>query len=305
MSKMSKETLGTTLALITAIISGFAIPINKIFVTDLDPVIFTAIRAIVIGVIFFFLAAAQTKWHFKKIKKVPWKWLIAIGVIGGGLAFLFYFTGLKFTTAGRAAFIHKTLPIYITIFAFIFLKEKVTKKQALALLVMLIGTFLLMSTQINPATFWTDPAFGDILVLLGTILWAVENTISKHAMLKEEHNWTVSFARMFIGGIFLFAIAFALGKAGVLLTLSPNQIVGVIISTAILFGYVFSWYWSIRLINVSKASAILLISPVISMILGIIIFSEPAPAMQLIGSALILIGAAFVLKIKSELVTGV
>jgi drug/metabolite transporter (DMT)-like permease len=302
---MNKETLGTTLALITAIISGFAIPINKVFVVDMDPMIFTAIRALVIGIIFFFLASAQTKFHFKKIKKVSWKWLIAIGIIGGGLAFLAYFTGLSFTTAGRAAFLHKTLPIYVTIFAFIFLKEKVGKKQALALLVMLVGTFLLLSAQINPATFWTDPSFGDLLVLLGTILWGVENTIARYAMLKEESNWVVSFARMFIGGIFLFAFAFSLGKAWILLTLSPQQIVNVIISTGILFAYVFSWYWSIRLINVSKAAALLLLSPVISLILGVIIFGEPAPALQLIGSALILIGAAFVIRIKSELVTGV
>ncbi len=302
---MKKETFGTILALLTAIISGFAIPLNKIFVSGLDPVIFTAIRGVVVGIIFFFLASAQTKFQFKKIRKVSWKWLIAIGIIGGGLAFLAYFTGLSFTTAGRAAFIHKTLPIYITIFAFIFLKEKVGKKQGLALLVMLIGTFILMSTQINPATFWTDPAFGDILVLIGTILWGVENTIAKHAMLKEESNWTVSFARMFIGGIFLFIIAFSVGKAGVLLTLSTQQIINVIISTGILFAYVFSWYWSIRLINVSKAAAILLISPVISLVLSVIIFGESAPLMQLIGSAFILIGAAFVVRIKSESVSGV
>jgi len=57
---MNKEVLGTTLALITAIISGFAIPINKVFVVDMDPMIFTAIRALVIGIIFFFLASARS-----------------------------------------------------------------------------------------------------------------------------------------------------------------------------------------------------------------------------------------------------
>lgn len=304
-TKMNKETLGTILALLAAIISGFAIPINKVFVVDLDPMVFTAIRAIAIGVIFFFLSSAQAKFHFREIRKVSWKWLIAIGVIGGGMAFLFYFTGLKFTTAGRAAFLHKTLPIYVTIFAFIFLREKVSRKQAFALLVMLIGTFVLMSAQINPSTFWMDPSFGDILVLLGTVLWGIENTIARHAMLKEESNWTVSFARMFIGGIFLFAVAFSLGNAGMLLTLTPQQAANIIISTGILFAYVFSWYWSIRLINVSKAASLLLLSPVISLAIGVLMFGEPVPALQIIGSALILIGAAFVVRMKSELVTGV
>lgn len=302
---MKKEAMGTILALTAAIISGFAIPMNKIFVVGLDPLIFTAIRALVIGIIFFILASSQANFKYKNFKKISWKWLIAIGIIGGGMAFLFYFTGLKFTTVGRAAFLHKTLPIYVTIFAFIFLKEKVTKKQGIALLVMLAGTFLVLSAQINPATFWTDPSFGDLLVLLGTILWGVENTISRHAMLNKESNWIVAFSRMFIGGIFLFVIALLFGKAWMFLTLSPQQIINLIVSTGILFGYVFSWYWSIRLINVSKASALLLISPVISLMLGMMIFGEPVPLLQIIGSVLILIGAAFVVRVKSEFTSGV
>ncbi|MCK4749888.1 MAG: EamA family transporter, partial [Bacteroidales bacterium] len=78
----NKELHGTILALTTAIISGFAIPINKIFVVGLDPVIFTAIRALFVGLIFFIMVSAKSNFKFKSFKKVPWKWLIAIGIIG-------------------------------------------------------------------------------------------------------------------------------------------------------------------------------------------------------------------------------
>jgi len=302
---MRKETLGTILALTTAFISGLAIPINKIFVVGLDPTVFTAIRGLFIGIIFFVIVSFQSKSEQKKFKKVPWKYLIAIAIIGGSFAFLMFFTGLKLTTAGRGAFLHKTLPLYITIFAFLFLKEKVSQKQVLTLAIMLIGTILIYSAEISPSEFWLDPSLGDLLVIGATILWALENTIARKVMIEGESNYVVSFARMFIGAIILFAIVTLQDKMSLLFNLTSHEVINLTISIAILFGYVFCWYWSIKLINVSKASTILLLAPVISLILGIIIFSEPVPNLQLLGSALILIGAYFVVKIKSEFTTGV
>ncbi|NCN39494.1 MAG: EamA family transporter, partial [Candidatus Aenigmarchaeota archaeon] len=89
-----------------------------------------------------------------------------------------------------------------------------------------------------------------------------------------------------------------------LFVLSFNQVLSLLVSTGILFGYVYCWYYSIKLINVSKAAAILLLSPVISMILGIVIFKEPAPMNQLMGSIAILFGAYLISKVKSEFVEG-
>ncbi len=74
------------LALMTVVISGFAIFANKIFIVDMDPTIFTAVRAMIIGLAFFLIASWQSRFDYKQFKKVPWKWLLAIGIIGGGLA---------------------------------------------------------------------------------------------------------------------------------------------------------------------------------------------------------------------------
>jgi drug/metabolite transporter (DMT)-like permease len=297
----SKETLGTILAISTAVISGFSIPLNKIFVVQTDPAVFTAIRALIIGLIFLAFATWQSR-KSKSFKKVPWKYLILIGIIG--LAFLLYFTGLSLTTSSRAAFLHKTLPIYTTVLAFIFLKEKVSPKQSIGLLGMLAGMFMLMYGQIDPAEFWTNPAMGDMLVLFATMLWGVENVLAKYAMIKDESNYVISFARMFIGSIFLFAAVLALGKTGALLSIFPAQLGNVLISTGTLFGYVFCYYWSMKLINVSKASTLLLLAPVITLLIGVYVFGEPLPWLQRIGSVLILAGAFFVAKERSVLSTG-
>lgn len=303
---MNNETKGTILAIITAIISGIAIPANKMFVVSLDPTVFTALRSIIIGIIFFVLASFQSNFDFKKFKKVSWKYLFAIAFIGGAIAFLLFFSGLKLTTAGRGAFLHKTLPLYTAVLAFVFLREKITKKQVLALVLMFIGTIAIYYSQIKPAELWMNPKLGDLLIILATIFWAIENVIGKKAMIKGETNFVVSFSRMFFGGLILFGILLLQGKYNLLFALKPEQMLNVVISTAILTAYVFFWYWSVKLINVSKATTFLLLAPVVSLMIGVFVFHEPAPLLQLLGSAIILVGGYFVSKVKSETrVTGV
>lgn len=306
---MEKETQGTILALLTACISGFAIIANKIFVVGIDPTVFTSVRALIIGILFFAIIYYKSKFNLnevtKSLKQVNWKYMVAIAIVGGAAAFLLFFTGLKLTTGGRAAFLHKTLPIYVAVFAYWFLKEKISMKQTYALIIMLLGTVLIFGARIDPAELWASPMLGDFLVLGATILWAVENTIAKKAMINGDTNWVVSFSRMFIGALILFGVAGLLGNLGLLLTLTSQQVINIGISTVILFGYVFCWYYSIRFINVSKASTILLLAPVVSLVLGVAVLAEPAPLLQLIGSAIILIGAYFIVNIRSELSTGV
>jgi len=309
MNKVNKENKGTILAVIAAVISGVAIIANKMFIVDMEPVVFTSIRSLIIGVAFFLIIYYKSEFDFNKLfggmKKSNMRALLLIAIVGGAAAFLLFFTGLKMTTGGKAAFLQKTLPIYVAVFSYWFLKEKIPMKQTYALIIMMLGTMLVLGSGIAPAEFWTDPVFGDFLVIGATVLWAIENTIARKTMIEGDSNWIVAFSRMFIGGLILFGVAGIMGKFGALMALTYAQTVNILVSTAILLGYVFCWYWSIRLINVSKASTILLIAPVISLVLGVAVLGEPVPLIQLAGSALILIGACIVIGVKSQFTSGV
>ncbi len=298
---MKKEQIGTIFAIITAIISGIAIPANKFFIVKIDPLVFTSIRSIIIGAIFLLISLSRKEFSKKKLK-FNWKYLLAIAIIGGAFAFYLYFSGLKLTTAGRAAFLHKTLPLYVALLAFVFLKEKITKPLLLSIILMFGGTIILYLGQIKPGEMWQNPSFGDVLVITATFLWAVENIIARKVMREGESNFIVSFSRMFFGGLILFGILLLSNKFNELSNLTTEQLKNITISTVILFGYVFFWYKSVKLINVSKASLFLLLSPVISLLIGIFAFGEPYNNLQLIGSSLILVGSYFAINTKSEIV---
>ena len=292
---VSNEMKGTVLVILTAIISGVSIVVNRFFVVSVNPVAFTTMRALFIGLIFFFVSLYKSKFKKRDFKKASWKHLIAIGVIGGGIAFLLFFTGLKSTTSGRAAFLHKTLPLFSTFLAFVFLKERVTKRLFAAMVLMLLGIFVMESGSIG-----YEMKAGDLLVLTATVLWAVENTIAKNVMLHNETNWVVTFSRMFFGSLVLLSMMFMLGKTHLLMSLTHQQLIYIGVSTLFLAGYVLTWYWGLRFINLSKASTILLMSPVISLTLGYYWLGESLVFFQMIGSLFILIGAYLVVQIKSE-----
>jgi drug/metabolite transporter (DMT)-like permease len=300
----NREFFGTILVIFAAVISGIAIPLNKIFVVSIDPTVFTAIRAVLVGLVFL-LISFKTHGMSKKLFKHDWKYIALIAVIGGALAFLLFFTGLKFTTAGRAAFLHKTLPIYAALFAFIFLKERVTRNQLYAMALMLIGVVVIFSFQINPTDLWMDPQLGDALVVGATVLWALENVFAKKLMKDGANNFVVSFSRMFFGGLILFGAVLITGKMDALYSLTVQQWNNIFVSVVVLTGYVFFWYWGLKHTSVTKASTLLLIAPVVSFLAGVAWLGEPMPAVQMLGSALILIGAYFVTTIKSEVETGI
>lgn len=300
----NKELFGTILAICAAVISGFSIPLNKIFVVSIDPTVFTAIRAVLVGLVFL-LISFKTHGMSKALFRHDWKYISLIAVIGGSLAFLLFFTGLKFTTAGRAAFIQKTLPIYAALFAFIFLKERVTRKQLYALALMLMGTAVIFLSQINPSELWADPQLGDALVLGATVLWGLENVFAKKVMKDGANSFIVSFCRMFFGGLILFGAVLLTGKMNVIYSLTVVQWNNIFVSTAILAGYVFFWYWGLKHLSVTKAATLLLLAPVVSLAAGILWLGEPMLPVQLVGSGLILAGAYFVAGMKSATETGI
>lgn len=294
-ARMSKETKGTLLVLLTAFISGFSLVANRFFVVQMDPVLFTAVRALIIGVVFFFISMKKKSINLKRLSSIPWDYLVIIGVIGGGLAFWMFFTGLKMTTSGRAAFLHKTLPLYTILFAYFFLKERVPRKLLFAMIIMLLGVSIM---EYGDLGYYIRS--GDFLVLLATVLWAVENTLAKMVLSERHSHWLVIFSRMFFGSLVLFSVfVFTNGLEGIL-QLNLQQVTNILISTTLLLGYVVSWYWGLSYINLSKASTILLLSPIITLFLGYSLLNENITTMQLMGSFLILAGALMSIRIKSE-----
>src|SRR5262249_45486785 len=93
----------------------------------------------------------------------------AVGVVGGSVPFVLFFEGLSRAEATQAAFIQKTLVVWVALLAVPLLRERVGVPHALA-----IG--LLVAGQAWIAGHAGTIAFGqgEAMILAATLLWAVE-----------------------------------------------------------------------------------------------------------------------------------
>ncbi len=283
---MSKKT-GLLFVLFTALVSGFSIFINKFGIAESNPYIFTfgknlIVSMILFSVILFFNELAS----FKELNTKQWLKLAAIGFFGGSIPFLLFFKGLSLTSAAMASFIHKTMFIYVAIFAGIFLKEKINKGILTGGILLLAGNLLLL--KVNSFSF----NIGDLLVLIAALFWAVEFTISKNALNDIRPN-LVAFGRMAFGSFFILLFLITTGNISDLAAITFPQIAWACLASVFLFFYVFTWYNGLKHIDVSVAACILLLGSPVTTLLSFIFLGTGVTIMQAIGMILIVAGVGF------------
>ncbi len=255
---------GYFLVFVTALISGFAIFINKFGVSVVNPDIYTFLRVLTVAIFLTGLLLFLKDWQtLKNLTGKQWLLLITIGLVGGSIPFLLFFKGISITNAAQGSFIHKTMFIWVAILATLFLKEKIEKKFLLGGLFLLLGNLILLEKL--PHSFNQ----GDLLVFLASLLWATENTISKY-VLRDLGGRIVAWARMFFGALFILIFLLATNQFPLISGLTLGQINWVLITAVILFGYVMTWYSGLKFIPVSQATAILLLGSPITTLLSFI-----------------------------------
>lgn len=286
------ENKGLFLVFGTAVISGFSVFINKFSVGEFNPYLFTFLKNLLVAIFLLSLLLGLKEFkNLKKLTKKDWSVLAIIGLLGGSTPFLLFFKGLSLTTAANGAFIHKTMFIYVAILAGIFLKEKIPNRLLVA------GSFLLMGNLYFLRFLPVGVQRGDLLILVATILWAVENTISKYA-LRSLSPAIVAFGRMGIGSAFILLFLIFTGNIQAISRLTPLHFQWVLISGVLLFGYVTTWYTGLKSISVSTATVILLLGSPITSLLTFIFQGQGFSIYQTIGSLLLAFGVALAIGFR-------
>jgi drug/metabolite transporter (DMT)-like permease len=245
---------GVLLALITAGISGVSIFVNAFAVKQVpDPAVYTTLKNGIAGFILIALAMAMVR--PATVSTVParsWGWLAVVGVIGGSVPFLLFFTGLAQASAPSAAFIHKTLFVWVALLAVPFLGERLGKAQ-LGALAVLLGAQLLI---VPPAGItWGT---GESLIALATLLWALETVVARR-LLRTVPSGVVGAGRLGIGLVVLVAYLAVTGKLGTIATLTAEQWGWALVTGALLSGYVGSWFAALQRAPASLVTAVLVL----------------------------------------------
>lgn len=285
---------GVLLVFLTAIISGVSFFVNKFTVSKIEPYTLTFLKNLIVGIILVGIVSISKELkNIKDLKKGDWFLLVLIGLVGGSVPFLLFFKGLSLTSAASGSFTHKTMFLFASIFAVIFLKEKIPKKLYITSIVLLAGNFLILKL-IN-----LDFGFGEFLILSATILWAIENILSKYALRKLSGN-VVACGRMLFGSVFIFAFLTVSGKLNGIIGISKGDILWVLVTSVILLGFVITYYNGLKYVKVTTATSILLLGSPITTLLSVLFSDMHIMISEVIGVMLIIvIIAVWVLVLES------
>lgn len=296
MNKLYKK--GIKYAFITSLISGFAVFINKFGVSLWDnSSIYTTAKNTVAAVLLTGLLIGLKKIpELKKISTKTWRNLILVGIIGGSAPFLLFFQSLTMIPASQAAFIHKTLFLWIALLAYIFLKEKIGKLQILALIILFYGVFMFAA----PSEFSFQT--GSLMALVATILWAIENIIAK-ITLKDVSPIILGWARMFFGSIILMGYLALSGNIAGIIPQTTGQIGVTLIVGLVLFGYVVSWYSALKYAPATVVASVLVLAAPITAILNSIFITHSFPLLNIFPIAIMLVAILLLSKTFQELYT--
>jgi drug/metabolite transporter (DMT)-like permease len=250
---------GIVLAIGAALISGLAIYLNAFAVKQLpDAAVYTTLKNAVAAVVLLTVALGLGAGRgLRTIPRRNWPAVMAVGVIGGSVPFVLFFTGLAQASAPSAAFIQKTLFLWVALLAVPVLGERLGAASVIGLVVLLVGQALVLPPE---RILWGT---GETLILAATLFWAAETVLVKR-LLGVIPGPTMAALRMGIGLIFLVGYLAVTGKLGVLAGLTPIQWGWALLTGLILAGYVGTWFGALQRAPASVVTSVLVLGAVVT-----------------------------------------
>ena len=131
-------------ALGSAIFASLTSILGKVGIENIDSTLGTAIRTIVVLIMAWIVVFVTKKQNtIRDIDKNSWIFLFLSGIATGG-SWLCYYRALKMGPASVVVPIDKLSILVTIVFSYIVFKEKLNKKSALGLLLIVIGTLSLL-----------------------------------------------------------------------------------------------------------------------------------------------------------------
>lgn len=267
---------------------AFAFPFIKIGLRELSPVNLTILRLFSTCVIFLvIIGLAPHKFsHLRRRDLLP---LFLLGFFG----LVVYNLGLNYgetlMSPSAASLIIATIPLFMVLFAAVFLKETITRRIMAGIVVSALGVVIisLVGTAENPFTITYLSAAG--AVLLAALVGAVYTIAGKKFL--ERYN-----------ALSLTVYAFLFGSLGLIPFLSPSLVSqaaamdwvgwGAVLFLAVfpsVIGYVL-WYVALEKVSASHIAVYLYFIPVLSTIISFFMFNEQVTWLFVLGAGLVIGG---------------
>ena len=282
---MNKTTLGIISGLTATSIWGAMYVVSKAVMAVIPPFSLLTSR-LVLGILtLLIIAVVQKKLSIKK--KDFWN-IFWVGFIGYGISLGFQFVGTNLSTAANGSLVTSATPAFVLIFAALILREKITPKRLLALIVASLGVLAVIdprSAQLDSSLF-----LGNMCLVAAALTWALYSVLIRK--ITRDVDVLVISLIAFLGGLptSITASAIEISAQG-LGQITPGMVAGILFIGIISTGLaMYLWNTAFALLDASLASLTFFAQPVVGTILGAIFLGEIITPLFLFGGLLIGVG---------------
>jgi drug/metabolite transporter (DMT)-like permease len=284
---MNRRAAGIALAFSTAIVSGFSIYLNGRAVKHFhDPTVYTTAKNAVAGLLLVTLALSlggrareSAVAHTGRSSTA----LVVVAIIGGSVPFVLFFEGLARAHATQAAFIQKTLVVWVALLAIPLRRERIGPAHVAAIAFVVAGQAVLAGSA-GTVVFGT----GEAMILAATLLWAIEVLLAKR-LLDDVAVRVLAVARMVLGTLLLLAWVAVSGRADDFLRLTATQWSWALLTGLLLAAYVGTWYAALARAQCVDVTAVLVFGAVVTAFLA---NATDGVAFDGLGVVLVCVGVA-------------
>ena len=284
-------------ALLAALVSGVAVFVNGLAVRRFDDAtVYTTAKNLIAGIVLAGVLVAAT-WRTRPTQPAPtrteWSWLAVVALIGGAVPFVLFFEGLAMATSTDAAFIHKTLVVWVAIGATVCPRRADRPRCTSSRSHCCSAGHAVVAGGVSLTGFGA----GEAMIFAATLIWAVEVVIVKRLLTTVSPSWAAS-ARMLGGSALLLAWLALRGDLGALGSFTTNQWWWLALTGTTLALFVSLWYRALALAPAIDVTAVLVVGAAVTAALnsgfrGVPVSSDAA------GYLLMLLGAAVVIALGS------
>lgn len=286
------RTGGILFALATAVVSGVSVFANgfgvRAWAEVSDPATYTTLKNLGAAAILISLLGLTARGRpVTSGARQHWRGLLAVAVVGGSIPFLLFFEGLAQVTSSDGAFIHKTLVVWVTLGAVVFLRERIGPWH-IAALALLIGGQAALGGGIAGISMGR----GEVLILIATLLWAVEAVVAKR-LLAAVSPLALAGARMGGGALILVGYGLVTGGLASIGSVGLEHFGWILLTSITLAAYVGTWYAALARAQAVDVSAVLVGGALITALLETGVRGLEAP--PALGVILVMAGVSAVL----------
>ena len=199
--------------------------------------------------------------------------------------------GMQSVSAGMAAVLNYTAPLWTAILAHFALNERLTRIKLFGILLSIVGLYILMGLQ------GVEDIYSAFIIIAGAIAMGFSNIITKLRLSKSNMiqltTWQMVFGAL---TLVIYTSIFPQGDINWNLTAVLCVIYNGALASALAF---FLWNYVLTHIEASKASIATLVAPVVGVLSGVLILGEPFTIYIVLGVIFILAGILIVVKKKS------